>query len=119
MAAVLVIERLCEPSSALQIAETWDRRTALEDVLGVPSHLVHHARLDQRLDRLLPHQRALEEHLAPRDAELFGITHHLLLYDVTSTRWCTTARCDSAACPNPSLTRPRSSCDADSRFPSG
>jgi hypothetical protein len=34
MAAVLVIARLCEPSSELHIAEDWYRRTALEDVLG-------------------------------------------------------------------------------------
>src|SRR6266540_2560976 len=31
MAAVLVLARLCEPSSELHIAETWYRGTALED----------------------------------------------------------------------------------------
>ncbi|MBK9260717.1 MAG: hypothetical protein IPM54_12975 [Polyangiaceae bacterium] len=33
MAAVLVIARLCEPSSELHIAEDWYRKTALEDIL--------------------------------------------------------------------------------------
>ena len=36
MAAILVIARLCEPSSELHIAEDWYRRTALDDLLGVP-----------------------------------------------------------------------------------
>src|SRR5258708_4780059 len=35
MAAILVIARLCEPSSELHIAEDWYRKTALEDILGV------------------------------------------------------------------------------------
>src|SRR3990172_5496447 len=34
VAAVLVIARVCEPSSELHIAEDWYRGTALEDVLG-------------------------------------------------------------------------------------
>ena len=34
MAAVLVLARLCEPSSELHIAEDWYRRTALEDLLA-------------------------------------------------------------------------------------
>jgi len=41
-AAILVIARLCEPSSELHIAEDWYRRTALEDILGVPDVRVHH-----------------------------------------------------------------------------
>jgi len=34
--AILVIARLCEPSSELHIAERWYRTTALDDLLGVP-----------------------------------------------------------------------------------
>ena len=33
--AILVIGRLCEPSSELHVAEQWYRTTALEDLLGV------------------------------------------------------------------------------------
>src|SRR5205814_1830251 len=36
MAAVLVIARLCEPSSELYIAEDWFRRTALGGLLSLP-----------------------------------------------------------------------------------
>jgi transposase len=85
MAAVLVIARLCEPSSELHIAEDWYRRTALEDLLGLPDELVNDDRLYRALDRLLPHKLALEQHLVKRLGELFDLTYDLLLYDVTST----------------------------------
>src|SRR5437016_7309777 len=45
MAAVLVLARLCEPSSELHIAEDWYRGTALEDLLAVPAPLVNDDRL--------------------------------------------------------------------------
>jgi transposase len=85
IAAILVIARLCEPSSELHIAEDWYRRTALEDILGVPSVHVHHTRLYQGLDRLLEHKRDLECHLKERLGGLFALDYDLLLYDVTST----------------------------------
>jgi hypothetical protein len=85
MAAILVIARLCEPSSELHIAEDWYRRTALEDLLGVPTERVNDDRLYRALDRLLPHKRALENHLKQRLGALFVLDYELLLYDVTST----------------------------------
>ena len=36
VAAILVIARFCEPQSELHIETNWYRRTALEDLLGVP-----------------------------------------------------------------------------------
>src|SRR3989454_7614596 len=84
MAAVLVLARLCEPSSELHIAETWYRGTALEDLLPLPVPLVNDDRLYRALDRLLPHKRALEQHLVARLGELFALDYDLLLYDVTS-----------------------------------
>ena len=85
MAAVLVIARLCEPSSELHIAEDWYRRTALEDLLGLPADRVNDDRLYRALDRLLPHKEAIEQHLVKRLGELFDLSYDLLLYDVTST----------------------------------
>ena len=84
MAAVLVIARLCEPSSELHIAEDWYRRTALEDLLGVPAERVN----DDRLYRLsTPASPQGGDRAAPgkRLGELFEIPYDLLLYDVTST----------------------------------
>src|SRR5437870_12659386 len=85
MAAVLVLARLCEPSSELHIAEAWYRRTALEDLLALPAPLVNDDRLYRALDRLLPHKPTLEQHLVARLGELFALDYDLLLYDVTST----------------------------------
>ena len=85
MAAVLVIARLCEPSTELHIAEDWYRRTALEDLLGLPSDRVNDDHLYRALDRLLPHKEALEKHLVKRLGELFDLSYDPLLYDVTST----------------------------------
>jgi hypothetical protein len=84
MAAVLVLARLCEPSSELHIAEDWYRRTALEDLLALAAPLVNDDRLYRALDRLLPHKRELEQHLVARLGELFALDYDLLLYDVTS-----------------------------------
>ncbi len=85
MAAILVSARLCEPSSELHIAEDWYRRTALDDILGVPVERVNDDRLYRALDQLLVHKEALENHLRTRLGELFSIDYDLLLYDVTST----------------------------------
>jgi len=82
MAAVLVIARLCEPSSELHIAEDWYRKTALEDLLGLPGERINDDRLYRSLDRLLPHKEGIEQHLKKRLGELFALEYDLLLYDV-------------------------------------
>jgi hypothetical protein len=52
MAAVLVMARLCEPSSELHIAEDWFRRMALDDRLGLPEAKVNDDRLDRAWERI-------------------------------------------------------------------
>ena len=84
-ALILVIARLCEPSSELQIAEHFYRQSALEDLLGVPADQVDDNRLYRGLDALWPHKAKLETFLKNRFGQLFGIEYDLLLYDVTST----------------------------------
>ena len=83
--AILVIGRLCEPSSELHVAERWYRTTALEDLLGVTTEDIYDERLYRALDRLLPHKQTIEKHLVKRLGELFDLDYDLLLYDVTST----------------------------------
>ena len=85
VAAILTIARLCEPSSELHIADTWYRRTALDDLLGVPVAAVHTRRLYEGLDALLPHKETIERHLKQRLGDLFDLKYELLLYDITST----------------------------------
>ena len=84
-AAILVLSRLCNPSSELHIAEHYYRQTAMADLLGVPADRVNDDRLYRALDAVLPHKEALEVHLKNRLGELFGLEYDLLLYDVTST----------------------------------
>ena len=85
MAAVLVIARLCEPSSELHIAEDWFRRTALGDLLGIADEKVNDDRLYRAHDQMLALKEALEQHLKGRLGTLFGLEYDLLLYDITST----------------------------------
>ena len=60
MALVLVIARLCDPSSELSIAENFLRKTATSDLLGVPAAKVYDNRLYRALDQWLPHKQKLE-----------------------------------------------------------
>jgi transposase len=85
LAAILVIARLCEPSSELHIAEDWFRRTALGDLLQIPEEKINDDRLYRAHDHVLPHKEALEHHLKDRLGTLFGLEYDLLLYDITST----------------------------------
>src|ERR1700694_941357 len=85
MAQILMLARLCEPSSELQIAERFYEASALSDLLGVPANKVNEDRLYRSLDRLLPYKEELEKHLKNRLGELFDLDYDLLLYDVTST----------------------------------
>jgi transposase len=85
VAAILTVARFCEPASELHIEQTWYRRTALPDLLGVPVDKVHTDRLYAGLDQLLEHKEAIEQHLKQRLGDLFGLKYDLLLYDITST----------------------------------
>jgi transposase len=85
MAWVLVLSRLCDPSSELHIAEHFFEHSAMADLLGIPAEKVNEDRLYRTLDALLPHKRELERHLKERLGELFGLSYDLLLYDITST----------------------------------
>jgi transposase len=85
MALILIICRLCNPSSELHIAEHYYKSTALPELLGVPAEKINHHRLYRALDHLLPHKETLERHLKNRLGTLFALDYDLLLYDVTST----------------------------------
>ena len=85
MTLVLVLCRLCDPSSELHIAEHFYAQSGLADLLGVSAEKINEQRLYRALDALLPHKEALEVYLKGRLGELFGLEYDLLLYDVTST----------------------------------
>ena len=85
MAMVLVLGRLCDPSSELHLAEQVYESSAMNELLGVPADKVNDDRLYRALDRLLPHKKSLEKYLKQKLGELFPLDYDLLLYDVTST----------------------------------
>ena len=97
MAMVLVLGRLCDPSSELRLAEHFYEHSALADLLGIPAAKVNEDRLYRALDALLPHKAELEKHLRQKLGELFALDYDLLLYDVTSTYFEGEARANPLA----------------------
>src|SRR6202047_3546439 len=85
VAAVLAINRLCDPGSELAIERHWYPGTALDDLLHIGTGKINDTRLYRCLDRLLPLKTKLEQHLKQRYGELFGAEFDVLLYDLTST----------------------------------
>jgi transposase len=85
LAEVLIVSRFCEPSSELHIAESFYRKSALSDLVGIPEDDVYVNRLYRALDKLLEHKDEIQKHLKERMGELFAIKYDILLYDVTST----------------------------------
>jgi transposase len=85
IAAVLAINRLCDPGSELAIQQRWYPATALDDLLDIPDGKVDDSRLYRCLDRLIPHKTKIERHLRERYGELFSAEFDVLLYDLTST----------------------------------
>jgi len=82
---ILVVARLCRPSSELYVAEQWYPKSAMPQLLGVPADRVDDNRLYRTLDQLLPHKTKLESHLKHRMGKLFDLEYDLLMYDITST----------------------------------
>lgn len=85
VAALLAINRLCDPGSELAVEQRWFPATALDDLLGIDGDKINDSRLYRCLDHLLPHKTALERHLRQRYGELFAAEFDVLLYDLTSS----------------------------------
>jgi hypothetical protein len=56
LASVLIISRFCEPSSELHIAESFYRKSAMPDLLGIGEEDIYDNRLYRALDKLLVHK---------------------------------------------------------------
>jgi transposase len=89
MVAIEVICRLCigqgGETSEFALAEHGYRRTALEDLLGVPDDAVTKDRLYRTLDALLTAKEPIERDLKEQLGELFSLNFDLLLCDLTSS----------------------------------
>src|SRR5215469_13306479 len=85
VAAVLAINRLCDPGSELAVEQHWYPSTALEELLHIEPGKINDTRLYRCLDRLLPLKTKIEQPLKERYGELFQAQFDVLLYDLTST----------------------------------
>lgn len=89
MVAIEVIARLCigqgGETSEFGLAEEGYRRTALEDLLGVPDDQVTKDRLYRTLDQLQRAKEPIERDLKQQLGELFALQFDLLLCDLTSS----------------------------------
>ena len=85
IAAVLAINRLCDPGSELAVEQHWCPSTALDDLLHIEAGKINDSRLYRCLNRLLPCKTKLEQHLKQSFGELFQAEFDVLLYDLTST----------------------------------
>jgi transposase len=97
VACIIACGRFLEPSSELHLEDTWLRRTALPDMLGVSADDIDDHRLYRALDRVLPMKPKIEAHLKERIGELFHPDVEFLLYDVTSTYFEGEARANPKA----------------------
>src|SRR5216684_2518836 len=99
VAAVLAINRLCDPGSELAVEQHWYPSTALDDLLHIAKGKMNDTRLYRCLDRLLPLKTKIEQQLKQRFGELFQAEFDVLLYDLTSTY------VEGAAAQNPLMQR--------------
>ena len=85
MSLVLVICRLCEPSSELRIAGAFVKEPlGPVDLLGVDADKINDDRLYRALDELFCRTRQnWKKHIKQRLGELFDLKYDLLLYDMT------------------------------------
>jgi len=83
--AALTAYRLIDPGSEWRLHRHWYATSAMGDLLGEDDTLAAKDTLYRCLDLLLPHKRALFDHLTARWRDLFGAQFEVLLYDLTST----------------------------------
>lgn len=82
---LLAVNRLCEPGSEFALHRRWFDASAMDELLGVDFAVAEKDRLYRCLDRVLPHQDALCQHLTERWRTLFDARFDVHLYDLTST----------------------------------
>jgi len=81
----LVVYRLIDPGSEWRLHRLWFEQSAMGHLLGADYSLAEKNALYRCLDKVLPHKRALFDHLTQRWQDLFGARLDVLLYDLTST----------------------------------
>jgi len=81
--AAMVANRLTAPRPLNRIEE-WATDWAVEEVLGIPAHLLNDDRLGRALDAIFPHLDTLKGSIAWGAIEAFGIDTAVFHWDFTS-----------------------------------
>jgi hypothetical protein len=82
---LLTVRQLVAPGSKWHLHRRWFLSSAMDQLLEEDFAVAAKNRLYECLDRIDQHRAALFTHLQGRWKDLFGATHDLLLYDLTST----------------------------------
>jgi transposase len=85
-AAATVINRLVASVSEHRL-DQWVSQTALPELLGEKLLVQGDDRYYRVSDKLLLHQKSIEEHIRARQDSLFSLQRSVLLYDLTNTHF--------------------------------
>src|SRR3989339_161064 len=80
VAAILAINRLCDPGSELSIEEQWFRSTALDDLLNVEEKKINSDRLYDCLDQIIRHKEELEKFMEGIEKK-YGKAQRIWVFD--------------------------------------
>lgn len=84
-AALLIIGRLLHPSSERETAIWAKEISALGELLGADFRHLSNNALYRLSDELVRHREEIENRLAERERESFGLGEKIILYDLTNT----------------------------------
>lgn len=84
-AALLIIGRLLHPSSERETALWGKEISALDELLGADFRHLSNNALYRLCDELVKHRDRIENLLAQRERETFGLGEKIILYDLTNT----------------------------------
>jgi len=85
-AAISVLNRLIDPVSEHSLLD-WYRRTSLPELTGNHLRGAGDDRFYRVSDKLLEHQKAIEQHLCQGQSNMFNLRRTVLLYDLTNTHF--------------------------------
>jgi len=85
IALLLIVARMVAPGSDWRTWQWARQRSAIGELLEPDIKNRSHNLLYQVGDRLYAHKQELEPFLVKREQELFHITSHIILYDLTNT----------------------------------
>ena len=85
LALTHIISRACYPASELRTNQWIKENSAVCELTGYPQEFITKDKLYSISKKLYTVKDALEKHLSKRTNELFDISDHIIIYDLTNT----------------------------------